>query len=265
MTALAPPTTATRRPSAYVSDTLVLTARALRLQLRHVDGLIMGAVLPVMLLLVFVYVFGGALGGRADYVDYVVPGIIVLAAGFSAAQIALAVTEDLAGGTIDRLRSMATSAGALFTGHVLANVVRNLASTALVVLLALPMGFRPQAGVTQWLAAVGIAAAFMFAIAAVSVVIGVATRSVEGASGFTFFVLFLPYVSSAFVDPGTLPAALRGFAEHQPVTPVIDTMRGLLLGTGAGSSPWIALAWCTGIVALSVPAAGWLFRRRMAR
>jgi ABC-2 type transport system permease protein len=265
MTAITPSAFGTRRPSAYVTDVLVLTARALRLQLRHIDGLVMGVVIPVMLLLVFVYVFGGALGGRAGYVDYVVPGIIVLAAGFSAAHVAIAVTEDLASGTIDRLRSMATSAGALFTGHVLANVVRNLASTVLVVLLAVSIGFRPQAGVAQWLGALGVAAAFMVAIAAVSVVIGVAARSVEGASSFTFVVLFLPYVSSGFVEPETLPTALRGFAEHQPVTPVIDAVRGLLLDTGAGPSPWVGLAWCFAIVAASIPLAAWLYRRRTAR
>jgi ABC-2 type transport system permease protein len=261
-TATAPPTSPAANPTHLLRDTVVLTGRALRHQLRHVDGLILGAVIPVVLLLLFVYVFGGAIAGRDDYVQYVVPGVIIVAAGFSAAQVALAVNDDLGSGTVDRLRSMSTSIGALLVGHVLANVMRNLASTVLVVALALVIGFRPDAGVLAWIGAGATAAAFMVAIAAVSVVAGVAARSADGAWGFTFFVLFLPYLSSAFVPLETLPTVLRGIAEHQPATPVIETMRGLLLGQPIGSAGWQAAAWCSGIVAVSVPVAAWLYRRR---
>lgn len=248
----------------FLCDTRVLTGRALRHQLRHIDGLIMGAVLPVMLLLVFVYVFGGAIAGRDEYVRYVVPGIIVLAAGFSAAQVALSVTDDLTTGTVDRLRAMATPVAALLSGHVLANVVRNLGSTLVVVALAVVIGFRSDASMLAWVAAAGIAVLYMLTIATVSVAIGVVARTADAASGFTFFILFLPYVSSAFVEPETLPAALRSFAEHQPVTPVIETMRALLLGTPVGTSAWLAVAWCLGIIVASMPLAALLFRRRMA-
>ncbi|HSK24070.1 MAG TPA: ABC transporter permease [Egicoccus sp.] len=254
-------------PGRLSRDAGILTGRALRHQYRHVDGLIMGLVLPLMLLVMFVYVFGGALGGdggRSAYVDYVVPGIVVLAAGFSAAQVAPAVTLDLTGGTIDRLRAMGTSPVALLAGHVLANLARNVVSTIGVVLLALLMGFGPRAGVLGWLAAAGVAIAFMGAIATVSATMGIAASSPETASGFTFFVLFLPYLSTGFVPPQTLPSVLRGFAEHQPMTPVIETMRGLLLGGSVGADAWLALAWCVGIVAVSVPVAAWLFRRRAA-
>jgi ABC-2 type transport system permease protein len=246
----------------FVADTVVLTGRALRHQFRHVDGLITGAVLPVMLLLVFVYVLGGAIAGRAEYLRYVVPGVIVLAAGFGASQVAIAVTQDLTTGTIDRLRSMATSTGALLSGHVAANVVRNLGSTLLVVALAVVIGFRSDAGVLAWVGAAAVAVLFMVTIATVSVVIGVLARSPDGASGFTFFVLFLPYISSGFVEPETLPTILRGFAEHQPMTPVIETMRGLLLGTEVGADGWLAAAWCVGIIAVSIPLAAWSFRAR---
>lgn len=261
-------TTSTPTPLApfatFLSDTAVLTGRALRHQLRHIDGLIMGALLPVMLLLVFVYVFGGAIAGRAEYVRYVVPGIIVLAAGFSAAQVANWVTDDLTTGTVDRLRAMATPVAALLCGHVLANVMRNLGSTLLVVALAVAIGFRAEGGVLAWVAAVGIAVLYMLTIAAVSVVIGVVARSADAASGFTFFILFLPYISTAFVEPETLPTALRSFAEHQPITPVIETMRALLLGTPVGTNAWLAVAWCLGSMLVSVPLATALFKRRMA-
>lgn len=250
--------------ASFLRDTGVLTGRALRHQLRHIDGLLMGAAVPVMLLLVFVYVFGGAIAGRAEYVRYVVPGIIVLAAGFSASQVALAVTDDLTTGTVDRLRAMATPVAALLSGHVLANVARNLGSTLLVVVLAIVIGFRSEASALAWLATAGIAVLYMLAIAAVSVAIGVVARSADAASGFTFFVLFLPYVSSAFVEPETLPAALRGFAEHQPITPVIETMRALLLGAPVGTSAWLAVAWCLGVIVASVPLTAALFRHRMA-
>lgn len=249
----------------WLRDTTALTGRSLRHQYRHVDGLIMAFVLPVMLLVMFVYVFGaplGGTGGRDAYLQYVVPGIIVLAAGYSASHVAMAVTEDLTSGTVDRLRAMATSASSLLAGHVLANLVRNLASTVLVVVLAIIMGFRPDAGAVGWLSAAGVAALFMLTIATVSAAVGVAARSVDGATGFTFFVLFVPYLSSAFVAPETLPSALRGIAEHQPATPVIETMRAALLGAPVGSNGWIAVVWCVGIIAVAVPLASALFRQR---
>jgi ABC-2 type transport system permease protein len=259
------PTLVRRRLVAgFVLDTGVLTGRALRHQVRHIDGVIMGVAVPVMLLMVFVYVFGGAIAGRDQYVRYVVPGIIVLSAGFGAAQVALGVTDDLATGTVDRLRAMATPMAALLSGHVLANVVRNLGSTLLVVVLAILIGFRPQSGALAWAAAAGVAVLHMLTIATVAMAIGILARSTDTASGFTFFVLFLPYVSSAFVDPETLPGALRGFAEHQPITPVIETMRALLLGTPVGANAWLAVAWSIGIIAVSLPLAAALFRRRMA-
>jgi len=269
MTTLTPPPAslaatvpARRGATAGLRDTAVLARRALRHQVRHIDGLIMGAALPVILLLVFVYVFGGAIAGHTDYLHYVVPGIIVLAGGFGAAQVALAVTDDLGSGTIDRLRAMGTPPAALLGGHVVANLLRNLGSMVLVVALAVAIGFRPGASPLAWLGAVGVAALFILAIASLSVVIGVVAGSPEGASGFTFFVLFLPYLSSAFVPPETLPAALRGLAEHQPVTPVIETMRGLLLSQPIGTAWWRALVWCLGLVAVAVPLAAWLLRRR---
>lgn len=249
----------------FAADALVLTGRGLRHHVRHLDGLLLGVLLPVFMLLLFVYVFGGALETGRAYVDYVVPGIIVLTAGYGAAQTAVSVAEDLSTGTIDRFRSLPMSPAALLTGHVLAALVRNLGSTLLVVLVAVGIGFRPTTSVLAWLGVLAVTGVYVLAMAWLAVVVGVAAGSTESASGFTFFVLFLPYVSSAFVPPETLPAVLRGFAEHQPFTPVIETMRGLLLGTPVAGSVGPALAWCLGVLALAVGGSALLFRRRTRR
>jgi ABC-2 type transport system permease protein len=151
---------------------------------------------------------------------------------------------------------------ALLAGHVAASVLRNVASTALVFGVAFLIGFRPHAGALDWLAAVGVLLAFVLAVSWLAAAIGLVAKSPEAANGFTFLIMFLPYASSAFVPVDTMPAGIQGFAQHQPITPVIETLRGLLLGTPVGSNPWTALAWCAGILAVSIAAAGVLFRRR---
>jgi ABC-2 type transport system permease protein len=168
----------------------------------------------------------------------------------------------MAGGIVDRLRSLDVGGAAVLGGHVTASVVRNAASTAVVLVVGVAIGFRPHAGVLDWIAAAGVLGLFVLALSWLSAVIGLLSRTPEGASGFTFFVMFLPYPSSAFVPVDTMPSWVQGFAAHQPVTPVIETIRSLLLGTPAGSSPWEAIAWCGGILAASVAAAAVLFRRR---
>jgi ABC-2 type transport system permease protein len=245
-----------------MSDSIVLTRRALRLTTRHVDGVITALMLPVMLMLMFVYLFGGAIATGTKYVTYVVPGVILLCAGWGSAQTALSVCQDMTGGIIDRLRSMDIGGPAFLSGHVAASVVRNAASTAVVLAVALAIGFRPHASVLDWLGAAAVLALFVLAISWLSAAVGLVTRSPEGAGGFAFFVMFLPYPSSAFVPIDTMPSWLHGFASHQPATPVIETIRGLLLGQPTGSNPWLALAWCGGIIAVSVAASAVLFRRR---
>jgi ABC-2 type transport system permease protein len=213
-------------------------------------------------MLVFVYLFGGAIRTGTAYVTYVVPGVILLCATFGSATTAVSVSADMAGGIIDRLRAMDVSGPALLAGHVAASVLRNLASTALVLAVGLAIGFRPHATPLDWLAAAGVLLAFVLAMSWLAAAIGLLARSPEGANGATFVLMFVPYASSAFVPVATMPAWLQGFAGHQPVTPVTETLRGLLLGTPVGSQPWIALAWCAGILAVSVGLAGVLFRRR---
>ena len=245
-----------------MSDVLTMSGRCLRLSRRNPEVLLTSLMLPIMLMLLFVYLFGGAINTGTKYVTYVVPGVLLLCAGFGASMTAVSVSHDMTTGVIDRFRSMNVWGTSVLTGHVLASITRNLVSTALVLGLAFAIGFRPHAGVTDWLAALGVLVLFLLAISWLSAVAGLVARSPEAAGGFTFFVMFLPYPSSAFVPIDTMPSWLRGFASHQPVTPVIETLRGLLLGAPVGTNPWQALAWCAGILAVSIAVAGVVFRRR---
>ncbi len=228
-----PPT----RTASAIGDWLTMAGRSLRLTIRTPDALLTSLLLPVMLMLLFVYLFGGAIHTGTRYVTYVVPGVLLLCAGFGAATTAVGVSQDLTGGIIDRFRSMDVAGAAVLAGHVAASVARNLASTVLVLGVAFLIGFRPSAGTADWLAAGGVLLLFILAISWLSAAVGVLARS---------------------------PEAAGGFANHQPVTPVIETLRGLLLDAPVGSSPWLALAWCGGILAASVALASVLFRRRTA-
>jgi ABC-2 type transport system permease protein len=248
-----------------MSDALTMAGRCLRLSRRQIDALIMSLLLPVLLMLMFVELFGGAIDTGTKYVTYVVPGVILLCAGFGSATTAVNVSQDMTGGLMDRLRSMDVSGKALLAGHVTASVVRNAASTELVFLVAAVLGFEPGAGALDWLAVAGVLLAFVIAVSSLAVAIGLLAKSPEAANGFTFLVMFLPYASSGFVPVHTMPSWIQGFAQHQPITPITETVRGLLLGTGAGSYAWQALAWCGAITAVSVAASSVLFQRRIAR
>jgi ABC-2 type transport system permease protein len=168
------------------------------------------------------------------------------------------------GGIIDRFRSLDVSATSILAGHVVASTVRNLFSTALVLGVGLLIGFRPSAPLTGWLAAGGILVVFLVALSWLSAAVGLLARTPEAAAGFTFFMMFLPYPSSAFVPIETMPTWLHGFADHQPVTPLIEALRGLLHDQPVGSAPWLALAWCGGILAVAVALSGVLFKVRTA-
>ena len=248
-----------------MSDALTLSGRCLRLSRRNAEAVLTALMLPIMLMLLFVYLFGGAIETGTDkYVTYVVPGLLLLCAGYGASVTAVSVCHDMTGGIVDRFRSLDVGGAAVGGGHVTASVVRNAASTVLVLGVGVLVGFRPHASALDWLAAAAILLAFVVALSWFAAVIGLLAKTPEGASGFTFFVMFLPYPSSAFVPVHTMPAWIQGFATHQPVTPVIETLRSLLLGTPAGSSPWQAVAWCAGILAVSVALSAVLFRRRTA-
>ncbi|MBO8184402.1 ABC transporter permease [Streptomyces spirodelae] len=241
----------------------VLAGRSVRLTRRNPDAVITALVLPVMLMLVFVYFFGGAIEtSTGTYVTYVAPGVLILCAGYGASMTATTVSDDMTNGIIDRFRSMDTSPTAVLTGHVAASVARNAAATSAVLGVAFAIGFRPHAGVVDWLAACGILLLYITTLSWLGAAAGLLAKSPEAAGGFTFGMLFLPYPSSAFVPIDTMPDWLHGFAENQPVTPVIESLRGLLLDQPTGDSPWLALAWCLGLLAVALPVCAALFRRR---
>ncbi|MDH2425893.1 ABC transporter permease [Sphaerisporangium sp. TRM90804] len=247
-----------------MSDSLAMIDRSLRLSVRNVDALITSLALPVLMMLIFVFLFGGAVntGGGGAYVQYVVPGVLVLCAGFGAGNTAIRVTQDMTGGIIDRFRSLDVSPTAILVGHVTASLARNLAASALVFGVATAIGFRSQATFPGLLAAAAVLLAFILAISWVGAAVGLLAKSPEAASGFTFFIAFLPYPSSGFVPVQTMPSWIHGFAENQPITPVIEALRGLLLDQPVGAAPWLALAWCAGIVAVGMTASATMFRRR---
>ncbi|MGW9643610.1 ABC transporter permease [Streptomyces albidoflavus] len=245
-----------------MSEALTLAGRCLRMNRRDPEALFMAILLPVALMLVFVYFFGGAIDTGSAYVTYVVPGLLVLCAGYGSAGTAMRVTEDMRTGVVDRFRSMGVTGTPMLAGHVAASVVRNILATAMVLSVALLIGFRPAADPLAWLAAAGMLLAYLVAVSWLAAGVGLLARTPEGASGFTFFLMFLPYPSSAFVQIETMPTWLHGFAEHQAVTPIIETLRALLLGEPVGSAPWAALAWCGGILLVAVAASNALFRRR---
>jgi len=243
----------------------VFVRRSLLHSLRDGESLSMAIMLPVMLMLLFTFVFGNAIDPSGKYVDYVVPGIILLCAGFGAASTAVYVARDLQTGIIDRFRTMPLRSGAVLTGHVISSLVRNLLATGIVIGVALLVGFRPTTDFGGWVAAVGVIALYILTITYLFAAIGLAAGSPEAASGYGFIILFLPYLSSAFVPVATMPSWLQWIAENQPVTPIIETIRGLLFALPLGSQPWWAIGWCLGILLVSVAWGAWLFRRKAGR
>lgn len=253
-----------RRPRGFVPEG-VFIRRSITHSLRDAEALMMAVLLPTMLMLLFTYVFGGALDPSGGYVDYVVPGIILLCAGFGASSTALYVARDMTTGIIDRFRTMPLRSSAVLTGHVVASVLRNLLATAVVVAVALLVGFRPTADLLGWIGAMALIALYILAITALFAAIGLAAHSPDAANAYGFILLFLPYLSSAFVPVETLPDWLRWIAEHQPITPIIEAIRSLLMGTPMGDSGWLAIAWSALIVVVAGVWGTWLFRRKAGR
>jgi ABC-2 type transport system permease protein len=244
-----------------MADSLVFVGRSVRHSVRSIDAIMVAVLLPVLILLLFVYVFGGAIDVAGDYVDYVVPGIILLCAGYGSATTALSVNQDMTTGVIDRFRSLPIASSGVLTGHVAASVLRNLVSTVLVLAVALLIGFHPHASALDWAGVAGILLAFMIAISWIAACFGLLAKSPEGAGAFSFVIMFLPYVSSAFVPTDTMPGALEWIGDRQPVTPIVETLRGLMLGTPIGNHAVAALIWCAGLAAIGIASAGLLFRR----
>ena len=245
-----------------MTDSLTFIGRSLRHSVRSIDALLTAILLPVAIMLMFVYVFGGAIDTGGRYVDYVVPGIIVLCAGFGSAGTAVAVALDMTTGVIDRFRTLPISSAAVLTGHVTASVARNVVSTCSCSASRCSPASGPVADPLNWLAAAGLLLALMTAISWLAACFGLLAKSVEAANAITFVAAFAPYVSSAFVPADSMPAGLQWIAEHQPVTPIADTLRALMFGTPVGNDVDLALAWCAAGIVVGRVGAAYLFRRR---
>jgi ABC-2 type transport system permease protein len=253
-----------------VRDSATMTRRSFRHVLRYPATLITSVGVPVLLLLLFVGVFGAlkaglGAGSHFSYIDYVVPGIIAMTAAYGSSGTALSVNRDSTEGIIGRFRTMAISPASVLNGHVASALVRTLVSVALVIAVAIGLGFRPTADAGQWLAAAGVTALLVLALTWLAVAVGLAAKTAEGTTGFLLLVQLLPFISSAFVPPDQMSGAVRWFAEHQPFTPIIDTLRGLLVGTPDGAIAFIAVAWCVGLALAGYLWARILFRRDLNR
>jgi ABC-2 type transport system permease protein len=248
-----------------VSDTRTLLGRSLRHILRSPDTIITTAITPIAMLLLFVYVFGAAIdSGDGTYVNYLLPGILLITVASGIAYTSYRLFLDLQGGIFERFLSMPIARSAALWGHVLTSLVANAISVVLVVLVALLMGFRSGAGLLAWLGVAGILVLFTLALTWLAVIAGLAAKSPDGAGGFAYPIIFLPFVSSAFVPTDGMPGPVRWFAEHQPVTSIVNTLRNLLAERPVGDDGWIALVWCVGLLVLAHALAMRAYRRRFA-
>ena len=250
--------------TSVVADTSALTGRSLKHILRSPDTIITTAVMPIAIMLLFVYVFGGAIQtGTASYVDYLLPGILLITIASGVAYTSHRLFLDLQGGIVERFQSMPIARSSVLWSHVLTSLVANLVSLAIDVGVALLMGFRSGADVLAWLGVTGFLVLFTLALTWLAVIAGLAAKSVDGASAFSYPLIFLPFLSSAFVPTDTMPGPVRWFAENQPVTPIVNSIRALLAGTPVGGELWIALGWCTGILIVAAVIATRLYNRRL--
>ena len=246
----------------FLGDTALLTGRSLRHILRSPDTIITTTIMPIAFMLMFVYVFGGAMHtGTGSYVNYLLPGILLITIASSIAYTAFRLFMDMKSGIVERFRSMPISRSSVLWAHVLTSLVASTISVVVVVLVALLMGFRSGAGLLAWLAVAGILALFTLALPWLAVIAGLTAKSVDGASAFSYPIIFLPFVSSAFVLTATMPGPVRAFAENQPVTPIVDTIRDLYSQQSVGTGIWVALVWCLLVLVTAYVVATRLYRR----
>ncbi|GLZ58453.1 MULTISPECIES: ABC transporter permease [Micromonospora] len=249
----------------FLGDTTVLLGRSLRHIARSPDTIITTAVMPIAFLLLFVYVFGGAIETGSDsYVNYLLPGILLITIASGISYTAFRLFLDMQGGIFERFQSMPIARSSVLWAHVLTSLVANLISLAVIVLVALVMGFRTGAGVLGWLAVAGILLLFTLALTWIAVIPGLTAKSVDGASAFSYPLIFLPFVSSAFVPTASMPGPVRAFAEHQPVTAIVNAIRDLFAQKPVGAGIWTALAWCVGILVVAYVFANLTYRRRIS-
>ena len=249
----------------FYGDTAVLTRRSLRHILRSPDTIITTAVTPVAIMILFVFVFGGAIDtGSYSYIDYMLPGILLITIASGIAYTAYRLFMDLQGGIFERFQSMPIARSSALWAHVLTSLVANVISLVIVIGVAFIMGFRTGASVLAWLAVAGILILFTLALTWLAVIAGLSAKTVDGASAFSYPLIFLPFISSAFVPTDTMPAPVAWFAENQPVTPIVNTIRDLFAQQPVGNDIWIALAWCVGILVVAYLFAMAIYRRRIS-
>ncbi|MHA7299662.1 ABC transporter permease [Pseudarthrobacter sp. MDT1-22] len=248
----------------FLADTSVLLGRSMRHIFRSVDTIITTAITPIALMLLFVYVFGGAIStGTDSYVNYLLPGIMLIAIASGIAYTAVRLFTDMQSGIFERFQSMPIARSSVLWAHVLTSLVANGLSLVIIVLVALLMGFRTSARLLAWLAVAGILALFTLALTWLAIIAGLTAKSVDGAGGFSYPLIFLPFISSAFVPTETMPGPVRWFAENQPVTSIVNTIQDLFAQQPVGNDIWIALAWCVGILVLAYVFAMAAYRRRI--
>ena len=248
----------------FFSDMSVMLGRSMRHILRSMDTIITVTIMPIAFMLLFVYVFGGAIQtGTDNYVNYLLPGILLIAIASGIAYTAYRLFMDMQRGIFERFHSMPIARSTVLWGHVLTSLVSNAISVVIIILVALVMGFRSSAGVLSWLAVAGILALFTLALTWIAAMAGLSATSVDGASAFSYPLLFLPFISSAFVPTESMPSGVRAFAENQPVTSIVEAIRALLSGQPVGNDIWIALSWCVGIMLVAYVFARRAYKKRV--
>jgi ABC-2 type transport system permease protein len=249
------------------NNTGVLTGRLMKHILRSPDTIITVAITPIAIMLLFVYVFGGAvkmsLGADVNYINYQLPGILLMAIASGIAYTAYRLFLDMQKGLFSRFNSMPISRSSVLWSHVLTSLLSNMLTVVIIILVALIMGFRSYAAILNWLAAGGIIALYTLALTWIAVIAGLAAKSMEAASSFSYLLLFLPFLSSAFVPTETMPKVIRVFAQNQPVTSIVESIRSLLNSEPVGNDIWIALTWCLGITAVAYIVAMKVYRRKI--
>jgi ABC-2 type transport system permease protein len=249
----------------FFGDTAFLTGRSLRHITRSVDTIITTTIMPIAFMLLFVYVFGGAIKtGSHSYVSYLLPGILLITVASGISYTAFRLFLDMQSGIFERFQSMPIARSSVLWAHVLTSLVANVISLVVVMLVALLIGFRSGAGVAAWLAVAGILILFTLALTWLAVIPGLSAKSVDGAGAFSYPLIFLPFISSAFVPTGSMPGPVRAFAEHQPVTSIVNTIRDLYTQQSIGADIWIALAWCAGILVVAYTTAMVMYRRKIS-
>jgi ABC-2 type transport system permease protein len=249
----------------FFSDTAVMLKRSLRHILRSPDTIITTAIMPIAFLLLFRYVLGGAItAGTSNYVNYLVPGIVLIAIASGISYTAYRLFQDMQGGIFERFHSMPITRSSVLWGHVLTSLVANAISVVVIIAVGLIMGFRSSAGVLPWLAVAGLLILFTLTLTWLALVAGLTAKSTDGASAFSYPLIFLPLISSAFVPTATMPGPVRAFAENQPVTSIVNTIRDLLAQQPAGNAIWTALAWCAAVLVVAYACAMLAYRRKIA-